>query len=541
MTAYGVSAGLPKSMRSFEHPPQWLLLALLMIAGAASVFGFAPFGLSMLPPIALALLFLAWNHVESPRAAARLGFAFGVGLFGVGASWVFVALFRYGHMPAVLALTAVTLWVGYLALWSAMAGWIAVMLTPADSVCRLAACAGIWTLGEWLRGHGYIGFPWLALGYAQLPESPLAGYAPVGGVYLVSLASTSIAACLAWIIDGVAQSRKRVVVSSLLTSVAIAAGGWAFSKIAWTRPVGPALSVSLVQGNIDERIKFDRAFLERTFDIYRNLVAESVGQLVVLPESAFPGLEDKVPRAVLSDLSLVASVRDGLVLVGVFTTLPPLNKESTPRYYNSVIALGPSRETVYRKRHLVPFGESIPLGSLIAPLVNRFLAMPMADESSGAESQPPFELPGQHVAVNVCYEDAFGSELIGAARSAGILVNVTNDAWYGHSIAAWQHNQIAAMRALELGRPMLRATNTGITSAIGPDGHEFSRLPWYTRGVLEVQVTSRRGLTPYVRLGDWPVLALSIALLAMATLRGSIVRSLLPRPLEPSSRISDAG
>jgi apolipoprotein N-acyltransferase len=201
------------------------------------------------------------------------------------------------------------------------------------------------------------------------------------------------------------------------------------------------------------------------------------------------------------------------VLLGLFTVDAPLPGSRDPRYYNTVAALGGNDVVLYRKRHLVPFGESIPLKALVAPIVDALLEIPLADQTAGEVNQPAFTVGEHRIAVNICYEDAFGGELIASARDADILVNVTNDAWYGHSIAAWQHNQMAAMRAQELGRPMLRATNTGVTSAIGPEGREFGRLPWFTEGVLEVTVRGTRGLTPYARWGDAAVLILAVALL----------------------------
>jgi apolipoprotein N-acyltransferase len=225
----------------------------------------------------------------------------------------------------------------------------------------------------------------------------------------------------------------------------------------------------------------------------------------------------QVPDEVVEELAAEGARRDGLVLLGLFTAEPPLPGLRTPRFYNTVAALGADAPALYRKRHLVPFGESIPFSRWLGPLLDEVLAIPLADQTAGPADQPPFAVGEHRIAVNICYEDAFGSELAAAAGDADILVNVTNDAWYGHSIAAWQHNQIAAMRALELGRPMLRATNTGVTSAIGPDGRIVDELPWFSRGVLEVSVQGRSGRTPYARWRDVPAIALCV-LLALAPL-----------------------
>ena len=499
--------------------PRGTRLGLLLsaAAGALCVLGFEPFGLWLLPAILLALLFAQWQHA-SARAALAQGFAFGLGLFGAGVSWIFVALSGFGEMPAVAAAIATGGVVAYLALWPALAGYAAAWLTPRGGTSRLVACAGAWALAEWLRGWVFTGMPWLSFGYAAPASGALAGYAPQGGVFLVSLAYAGLAACAARLMDALADAGARASVAPLAIAAAILAAGWGAGRLAWTEPVDPPLAVSLLQGNVAQDLKFDPDFRQRTFDLYQSLVAQSRGRLVVLPESAFPMFADQVPARVVLDLIEAAAQRDGLVLLGLFTAEAPLPGRRDPRYYNTVAALGAGDVALYRKRHLVPFGESIPLKPLIAPIVDALLEIPLADQTAGDANQPAFAVAGHRVAVNICYEDAFGSELIGAARDADILVNVTNDAWYGHSIAAWQHNQIAAMRAQELGRPMLRATNTGVTSAIGADGREIARLPWFTRGVLEVEVQGRRGLTPYARAGDFPVLTLALVLLLLAAM-----------------------
>jgi apolipoprotein N-acyltransferase len=267
-----------------------------------------------------------------------------------------------------------------------------------------------------------------------------------------------------------------------------------------------------------QQLKFDPAFRTTTYERYLSLVRQSRGRLIVLPESAFPVFSGEVPDQVLLSLIRTASARDGDVLLGFFTALPPEHGSDDPRYYNTVVALGSSPLQFYHKNHLVPFGETIPLKPVIGWFVRSVLAIPLADQARGGATQPALEVAGTRVAVDICYEDAFGAELIHGARDAALLVNVTNDAWYGRSVAAWQHNQIAAMRAKETGRPMLRATNTGVTSVIDHDGAVRVQLPWFRRGVLETTVTGRTGLTPFMRFGSTPVavLAALLAVLALA-------------------------
>ena len=496
-----------------------MALALAAAAGAVTVFAFAPFGVSGLVFVSLTALFALWQRADAPRDAAQQGFAFGLGLFGAGSSWLTVALVNFGGMPESLAVVAIAILTAYLALWPALAGFVAVRFTPAGGWRRALAAAAAFTVTEWIRSYLFTGFPWLALGYSQVPDGLVRGYAPLGGVYLVTLAVALVAALLAQFVDALAGNARLRAWASAAVAVALVAVGVALTRIEWTAPSGPPLAVSLVQGNIVQELKFDPKFRTATFDRYLDLVASSRGRLIVLPESAFPIFSDEVPDSVLLSLIRTAIARDGDVLAGLFTALPPEPGSDEPRYYNTVVALGESPLQFYRKNHLVPFGETIPLKPLFGWFIRSVLAIPLADQARGGATQPPLTVAGARVAVDICYEDAFGSELRYGARDAHFLVNVTNDAWYGRSIAAEQHNQIAAMRALELGRPMLRATNTGITSAIAEDGREFARLPWFTTGVLEVSVAGRTGETPYLRMGDAGVLALCALLVVASAVR----------------------
>jgi apolipoprotein N-acyltransferase len=483
-------------------------LALAAAAGALSVLAFAPFGWSGVIFVTLAVLQWRWQRAVSAREAAWDGFAFGAGLFGAGSSWLTVALVNFGGMPMGLAALAIAILTAYLALWPALAGYVTVRFTPAQSVARLLVAAGAFTATEWIRSYLFTGFPWLALGYTQVPDGIVRGLAPVGGVYLVTLAIVIGAGCVAFFADALASRTRGRALGAVAAAIAIAVASGVLARVEWTRPEGDPLAVSLVQGNIVQELKFDPSFRTTTYDRYLSLVRQTRGRLVVLPESAFPVFSDEVPDAVLLTLIRTASARGGDVLLGLFTALPPAPGSDEPRYYNTVAALGASPLQFYRKNHLVPFGETIPLKPVIGWFVRSVLAIPLADQARGGATQPALDVAGTRVAVDICYEDAFGRELIHAAREAGMLVNVTNDAWYGHSIAALQHNQMAAMRALEFGRPMLRATNTGITSYIGPDGRDIARLPWFTTGILEATVVGRAGETPYMRTGDALVLAL---------------------------------
>ncbi len=469
------------------------------LLGALSVFGFAPHGYFLVPIMALALLFVRLAYV-SPRKGFWQGYAFGLGYFLAGVSWVFVSLHEFGQMVWPLAALATFLFGAFLALFPAVAAGLAARLTT-HTAWRLAlALPASWVLLEWVRGWILTGFPWQALGYSQVPESPLAGFAPILGVYGVSLLTALVAGALAL------RSRVGWVVAAVIGLI-----GWGAQSLRWTEPVGAPVTVSLVQGNVAQSMKFEPDRLEATLLDYLTLVRRSEGRLTILPETALPIFWRDVPTNYRAALADAARGRGGDVLVGV----PTLDIEG--RYFNSVVSVGQAPQQVFHKAHLVPFGEFVPPG--FAWLVQQ-MQIPLGDFSRGALDQPPLAVAGQQVAMNICYEDVFGEELIHALPAATLMANVSNDAWFGDSGAPWQHLQIAQMRALETGRVWLRANNTGITAAIAADGHVIALLPPFTRGVLEVAVQGRSGLSPFARWGNTPAVLLSILALILVVGRG---------------------
>ena len=482
---------------------------LALLAGAAAVLGFSP--VDFFPATFASLVVLAhlWVRAASPRDAARLGFFFGLGLYGAGASWVYVSLHRFGAMPTPLAATATLAWCAFLALFPALAGWIQARLAR-DSTAPRALQAVLlipaaWTLIEWSLSWFLTGFPWLAFGNTAI-DNPLSGFAPVGGVYAVSLAM-AVAAGLVWCL--VAGHARRISTGVLALLLAC---GYGLRATEWTAPAGEPLRVALVQGNVPQEVKFDPGRYARTLETYARL-AEGSGEakLIVLPETAVPRFLDMVDPALLERLKGAAERNGGDLLLGV-----PV-RTAAGDYLNSVVSLGVSPSTRYDKVHLVPFGEFVPPGF---GWIVRVLSIPLADFARGTTSQRPMAVAGLRVAVNVCYEDAYGAEIIRQLPEATLLVNVSNVAWFGDSLAPAQHLQLARMRALETGRMYLTAANTGITAAIAADGTVLKRLPQYTEGLLEVEAQGRTGATPYVRFGDLPAVLLCLAALMFVALRG---------------------
>ena len=497
----------------YNHLNQYLIV---FCAGLLAVPGFAPFSLFPLTVLALAILFVYWQHARGKWMAARLGWFFGFGLFSAGIGWLYVALHDYGGMPMPLAALAIALFAAFLALFPAAVGYGQARLRAkfggregvAVYLVLVLLIPTLWVLQEWLRGLLLTGFPWLSMGYSQAADSPLAGYAALFGVYGVSLMVAISAGLLAWLWH-VRWSKPGKFALGILVLLWLCGG--ALRLVEWTHTVGEPLKVSLLQGNIPQGLKFAEDSLVTTLEIYRRLAQSSDARLIVMPETALPILREELPAYYEELLGNHMRENGGDVLIGLF-------ERDRGLYYNSVISLGSAASQSYRKNHLVPFGEFIPLRPVLGWLINEVLHIPMGDQARGGDRQQVMHVAGQKVAVDICYEDAFGEEIIRYLPEATLLVNVTNDAWYGRSHAAMQHNQISQMRALETGRMMLRATNTGVTSIIGHDGRIQHMLPQHEEGVLTAEVQGYGGSTPYVRWGNAAMLLL-IALMLFAAWR----------------------
>jgi apolipoprotein N-acyltransferase len=464
-----------------------------------TVLGFAPFYLFPVPVITLALLFGFCHSSTTPLKAALMGFGFGMGLFSAGVTWIYVSLHDFGAMPMPLAVTALIILCAYLAIFPALSVWILAKLRLTSSISWALVAAALWMLFEWLRGSLFTGFPWLALGYSQAPYSPLAGFAPIVGVYGISLLLVLSATLLfLWIDKGVRKWRYG------LSLMLIWLTGFCLHMIDWVRPHGEPITVSLLQGNIAQDMKWREDHVENTMETYAKLILSSDSRLIVTPEISIPLFSDNVPPLYLSYLTQHARKNMGDVLIG-FAERTTNNDDE---YYNTMFSFGTSPEQSYRKHHLVPFGEFIPLKPIFGWVIN-VLQIPLSDFSRGGLDQQPMDLAGQRVAINICYEDVFGEEIINQLPQATMLVNVSNDAWFGRSIGPQQHLQISQMRALETGRYMLRATNTGVTAIINERGEVLQTIEIFTTAALHGLAQGFTGTTPYVRTGNYLALGLA--------------------------------
>ena len=488
-----------------------------LLLGATSILAYAPFGWFALNWLTLAGLFalLSGAAGERAREGALIGGAFGFGLFLAGVSWVYVSLSVFGGMPAPVAGLATFLFCALLALYPAAVGALFAHFSARFSAPgwwpRALFFAALWALSEWLRGWVLTGFPWLAVGYSQTPPSPLAGFAPLFGVYGVSLASALLAALLFAGLSAGAGRRtaprpgRKTLWAPLLLAAALLGAGALLARVQWTAPQGEPLSVSLLQGNVAQDMKWRPEKFADSLHTYYRLALDNPAQLTVLPETALPAFLDQIPAAYLDELKKLAQRENGDLLLGVAIG-------EMARYANGAISVGRSETQRYSKSHLVPFGEFVPPGFAWFLKISD---IPMSDFTAGADRQPPMQIAGQKVAVNICYEDAFGEQIIRALPEATLLVNLSNVAWFGDSLAPKQHLQIAQMRALETGRMMLRATNTGMTAIIAADGTLVSALEPFTRAALRGEVRAYAGSTPYVRWGNWPLIIGALLLIAL--------------------------
>jgi len=491
----------------------WRANLAAWIAGAMLPLALAPFYLYPLAILGLGLIFLLWLHL-TPRQAFARGWWFGMGMFGVGVSWVYVSIHYFGYASVPLAALLTLLWVAFLALLPAITGYLTAYLlrwyrgreATYQHMELLILMPLLWSLVEWVRGWVLTGFPWLNPGYSQI-DSPLGGYAPIFGVYGVNWMVAISAGLLAILSLRWRQSWRGYVIAF----VAIWAIGWGFKQVEWTEPLGTPIKVSLIQGNIDQEEKWRAGALQRTLTIYTNLTEQHWdSDLIVWPEAAIPTWYHFVKDGYLAGLERRARETDTDMLIGI-----PYYDAQTQAKYNSVLDL--NHHSFYHKRHLVPFGDYLPLQDYIRGLI-RFFDLPMSSFTSGPAQQALLTAAGHSVGVSICYEDLFGEEVIRALPQAGFLVNVSNDSWWGNSHGTPQHMQIAAMRALETGRVMVRATNNGITGVINRKGDIVKQLPRFTAAALTAEIQPRRGATPYVTMGNG-----LIVLLMFSTLIGVMI------------------
>ncbi len=474
---------------------------LALSAGILYALAFAPFEYAYFVLVALIALFFCWQHVP-PKCALLRGYLFGLGEFGVGVSWVYVSVHDFGHASVASAGIMTVFFVGFWAVFPALAGYICTKLTGLNRALLMPV---IWLLIEYLRGYWILnGFPWLLCGTAQL-DTPLAGYIPVFGVYGTGFIAALSASLLLALVQN--KSYRLPIAATLVMLWAV--GGYLQTR-QWTHVIGEPIRVALIQGNITQDKKWLPENKINTLNLYKNLTEQHWNaQVIVWPETSIPAYLSEVKESFLMPLNQAAQQHQTDLIVSL-----PIKNEDSGKKYNAVMTLG-KHIADYRKRHLLPFGETMPWQPFSGFILQK-LGIKLGGFTAGGDNQALLRAGGYSFITSICYEDVFGDYAIQGLSEAAYLVNATNDGWFGNSIEPYQHVQMARMRALETGRFLLRSTNTGLTAIVAPTGKITHRLPLFEVGVLSDTITPMGGLTPYSLLGDVPIICfIGLLLLAM--------------------------
>ncbi|MBW4049879.1 MAG: apolipoprotein N-acyltransferase [Proteobacteria bacterium] len=483
--------------------------ALAFGAGAVLASAFAPLEWWPFAILCPAVLMWLWEDA-SPRDAAGTGFWFSFGTFLAGTYWLYVSIHDLGKAPVWLTIALMLGLVGIMALYNALIGYTVARWLPRQGMWRwLIGMPAAWLLVEWWRGWFLSGFSWLSLGYSQT-DTWLARFAPILGVYGITLLLLVSAGALVALLRGNTRARLTAAVALVVPWAA----GAALGPVRWTHPSGAPVSVAVIQADIPQQEKWQNRYQDKILDRYRTMTESALGtKLIVWPEAALPApANNLLPYIELMDRETQS--RGSSLVMGVVRA-----SADGEHYYDSILALG-KKASWYSKDHLVPFAEFFPVPHFVRNWL-RLMSLPYESFSRGGTHQSPLPVAGLELGPTVCYEVGYGSYMLNMLPKADALVNVTNDAWFGHSSARYEQFQMARMRALEEGRSMIVATNNGLSAIIGPRGRVLASAPPYQRYVLRSSVTPRAGLTPYARVGNWLIVSLCALGLAGALWAGA--------------------
>lgn len=473
----------------------------LFISGTLLPLSLAPFNLWPIAIVSMAVLFRTLQH-QTLRQAFSKSLVFGFGMFFAGVSWVYVSIHEHGFIPAPLALLATTLFCLFIALLFALPLTLSALI-PQRPASWLVGLPAIWVISEWFRSWAFTGFPWLYSGYIHT-ETWLGGWAPLGGVLWLSFL-TALAAVTLSQLSQPRRNRPSIRIAFLAIILSLVSG-YLLQQINWTSLTGKNISVALIQPNTNQHKKWTYSERQGILQQLREETKPHWGtDIIVWPEAAVPAIPQRVNQF-LDEINLQAKVNRSALLTGI-PTYDPGNQ----RYYNSVLALGTAKGK-YDKTRLVPFGEYVPMESLLRGLI-RFFDLPMSAFSLGADNQPLLDAGEVKVATAICYEIVYPDLVAAMAREATALLTVSNDAWFGNSFAPQQHMQMAQMRALENAKPMMRATSTGVTALVNHRGEITATIEQFRAGVLTGNIAPRSGQTLFSQTGSWPIVILSLLII----------------------------
>ncbi|MDD7805636.1 MAG: apolipoprotein N-acyltransferase [Endozoicomonas sp. (ex Botrylloides leachii)] len=498
-------------MNNEKKPAMRYLITLL--SGAMAPLGFSPFNLWPLLMVAVAILFMAHRNMPT-RQALLNGFMFGVGMFGVGTSWIYVSIHQFGSASPALASLLTAVFVIVISLVFVAPGlWLYSKLRHhwhMDHPCQQALLfSAFWVIAEWTRSWLLTGFPWLLAGYSLL-DTPAANWAPVTGVYGLSFLLVITSTLLVSLIIKSKQPLRKTITSKVFVVITIASlwlASWPLAKVQWTEPTGEKLTFSAIQGNIPQSIKWHPDYIQNIIATYTNQTEQEWKQdLIIWPENALPIFYSRA-QWLLQQLSQQGKNHNTALIIGLPIDMPSENQQ---KYYNGIIAIG-AGTGIYDKQKLVPFGEYVPFESLLRGLI-AFFDLPMSSFSAGSSNQKPLNVKGITITPYICYEVVYPDFAARMARHSGLLLTISDDTWFGKSIGPEQHFQMARMRALETGRYLIRDTNDGLTALINNHGKVLQTIPRFKEGILRGSANIMLGNTPFMITGSWPILILCLGL-----------------------------
>ena len=494
--------------------PLPFLLLLSAFCGALLPLAFAPFGIWPLAIILPAALLVLADSRNTDKQVLLTGFCFGLGYFGFGVYWIYNSLHDFGMAPPIVAGGITALMIVTLSVFPALT------LLAWQSIQRRIGLQSIWLVPilwftfEWFRGWVLSGMPWLSLGYA-LGESPLAGFGPLMGVYGLSAIGMLVSVALVQMIQY--KAYRLVSISVIVLAFVI---GFGLQQIDWTQQESASLSVTIVQGNIPQEMKWQPEQRQNIINTYWNETKKYwSSDLIVWPETALPGQSEAIRQSILMPLSKAAAENESHILTGVL-----VSDNANQKFHNSMMMLAGNsdqNEAVYHKRHLVLFGEYYPMRWLL-DLMSHVINIPYSDLQSGPDEQPLMKVKGLFLGISICFEDAFSRDIMLSIPQANLLVNASNDAWFGDSLAPHQHLQMAQMRSLETGRAMVRSTNTGVSAFIDFKGRIIERTEQFKTLSITQTMHSRSGITPFfyfAQVQQW-IAALILTILCFGWFNG---------------------
>ncbi len=485
---------------------KFIMSILALVAGCLLPLGFAPFHAFPIAFISPAVLLYCWRKA-TPRQALWYGFLFGIGMFGVGTSWIYISVHQFGNANAFLAGFITVLFILFYALFPATQGYVFAHLRKranSQLMINLMLFPATWVLWEGLRTLGTSGFPWLFLGYSQL-DYVLRGFAPLFGVFGISFLVTFISGAIVVLFTQQSKKTKLIIAASIVVIFLI---GAPLTAVQWTKPAGKPILTSQIQGNIPQSLKWNREALLHILSTYQQETYKNwQSKLIVWPEAAIPITLNDV-KFFVEMLDQKAKQHNTSLIIGV-----PIANTKKNTYYNALISIGDGHG-VYFKRRLVPLGEYVPLNFLFAPLMS-YLNVPMSDITPGPDQQPPLTASNIAIAPFICYEIAFPNEVLNSTKGKQVIISISDDSWFGDSFALEQQLQFGQMRSLETGRFMLYSTNTGITAIINPLGKVQAIAPKDKLYVLTGKITPMMGNTPLMIWGYWPLFIIMMLLVIL--------------------------